>query len=130
MALAEAAESLVGCPFRLYGRDPRHGVDCVGLVSCALETVGRSLLVQDYGLRNCTIKRHLSAASLAGLEEVTGRTKAGDIFLFCLSMAQYHLGIISSRNSLVHAHAGLKRVVTTPLPLSWRVERQWRVAQD
>ena len=38
--LAAAALYLVGAPFRLHGRDPRTGVDCVGLVLLALEGAG------------------------------------------------------------------------------------------
>ncbi len=41
-AFAEAAESLVGIRFRLFGRDPAYGLDCVGLVAAALARSGRS----------------------------------------------------------------------------------------
>ena len=35
-AIAAAARALVGVPFRLQGRDPALGLDCVGLVGAAL----------------------------------------------------------------------------------------------
>ena len=35
-ALAAAAESLVGTRFRLHGRDPDTGLDCVGLLAASL----------------------------------------------------------------------------------------------
>ena len=40
-ALAEAALGLLGVPFRLHGRDPATGLDCVGLVAEALRRAGR-----------------------------------------------------------------------------------------
>ncbi len=34
--LAAAALNLIGTPFRLHGRDPATGLDCVGLVAEAM----------------------------------------------------------------------------------------------
>jgi hypothetical protein len=31
-------------------------------------------------------------------------------------------------HGFVHAHAGLRRVVTTPAPLPWPIECHWRLA--
>ena len=35
-ALATAAEQLIGIPFRLHGRNPETGLDCVGVVAAAV----------------------------------------------------------------------------------------------
>ena len=59
-ALAAAAESLVGTRFRLHGRDPDTGLDCVGLLAASLAAIGRAApLPNGYRLR---------ARSLPGLE--------------------------------------------------------------
>ena len=43
IALAIAAGELVGSPFRLQGRDPAHGLDCIGLVLVSLARIGIEL---------------------------------------------------------------------------------------
>ena len=40
-AIAAAARALVGVPFRLQGRDPALGLDCVGLVGAAMRAAAR-----------------------------------------------------------------------------------------
>ena len=50
--LARAAMALVGCRFRLHGRDPASGLDCVGVLHAALASCGRSVSLPDtYTLR-------------------------------------------------------------------------------
>lgn len=129
MALAEAAESFVGSRFRLHGRDARTGLDCVGLVSASFEAIGNPFDAPvGYGLRNLEIAPHLRSARMPNLAEVSGTPGAGDIILFRLSSHQFHLGIISLNGSLLHAHAGLGRVVLTPPPFRWKIEKHWRIA--
>lgn len=51
-AIAAAARALVGVPFRLQGRDPALGLDCVGLVGAAMRAAGYApMMPGDYGLR-------------------------------------------------------------------------------
>ena len=40
-ALAEAAVAFAGTRFRLHGRDPETGLDCIGLLAAALTRIGR-----------------------------------------------------------------------------------------
>ena len=48
-ALAAAARDLVGTPFRLQGREPASGLDCIGVVIVSLAQVGIELaLPADY----------------------------------------------------------------------------------
>ena len=35
-ALAQAAQKLIGSPFRLHGRNRETGLDCIGVVGAAL----------------------------------------------------------------------------------------------
>jgi cell wall-associated NlpC family hydrolase len=126
-ALAAAAERFVGAPFRLHGRDPERGLDCVGLVLAALETVGRRARIPAYRLRMREIGGLVAAASEAGLVEVSGPITAGDVLLVRPGPAQHHLAIAASGGGFVHAHAGLGRVVLTPAPLPWAEERRWRL---
>ena len=82
-ALAEAALGLVGCPFRLYGREPDTGLDCVGLVSAALAASGAQPVVPTgYGLRNLSVDLWLPLAERSGLEPSSGLLCAGDVLAF------------------------------------------------
>ncbi len=73
LALARAAAALIGAPFRLHGRDPAKGVDCVGLVSAALAAIGRKAEAPSaYGLRNRDIGPALHFAAKAGFVDASG----------------------------------------------------------
>jgi len=128
-ALAEAALDLVGCSFRLHGRDPDTGLDCVGLVSAALAASGAQPVVPTgYGLRNLSIDQWLPLAGRSGLEPSSGPLRAGDVLLIALAHCQHHLVIAADAVSVIHAHAGLRRVVRQPLDPNWQVCAQWRAA--
>ena len=66
-ALARAARALVGARFRLHGRDPATGLDCVGLVAAALAAMGRRVPAPaGYALRNRDIAGALAFAAARG----------------------------------------------------------------
>lgn len=121
---AARAEALVGTPFRLGGRDPASGLDCLGLVACA---VGAAEAPTGYRLRNTTIERHLAFAARAGFSLASGAIRRGDLVLACPGPAQHHLLIALGPNRFVHAHAGLRRVALHPGPLPWSVAARWRL---
>ena len=128
--VAAAAEVLVGAPFRLHGRDPASGVDCVGLVACALATAGAHPVAPvGYGLRNLGIAQWLPLAERSGLIPVADETLCrGDVVLITLAHCQHHLVIAADPLSVIHAHAGLRRVVRQPMDPAWRIAAQWRAA--
>lgn len=121
--VARAAEALIGTRFRLHGRDPATGLDCVGLVAAAL---GITAAPSGYGLRNRDVTAALAFAPGAGLIESAGAIEPGDVLLVRPGTVQSHLLIADTRGGFVHAHAGLRRVVAMPGPLPWPVERHWR----
>ena len=128
-ALARAAERLVGTSFRLYGRDPRTGVDCVGLVAASMRSIGREPPVPEgYRLANRTVDRWTSMAESGGWVEVAGAPEAGDLLMVHPAPTRSHLLIAGTSDNFVHAHAGLRRVVSTPAPITWAIARQWRLA--
>jgi len=128
--LAAAAEAMAGAPFRLGGRDPAAGLDCIGLVVAALEAIGRPVAtLPSYTLRQFDIQRFLAFAQSAGLQSTdTKAATAGDVLLLHPSPSQCHLAISLGHGGIVHAHAELRRVVITPAPLPWPVTRRWRLA--
>jgi cell wall-associated NlpC family hydrolase len=126
--LARAAECLVGTPFRLHGRDPATGLDCVGLLDAALAAMGRPApSPKAYGVRNRDIVAALAFAPGMGLGEVSGPIHPGDVLLVRAGPLQDHLLIAASGKRFIHAHAGLRRVVATPGPIAWPILRHWRL---
>lgn len=127
-ALAQAAAELIGTPFRLHGASAEHGVDCVGLVTCALARIGQEpRRPQGYGLRNSHIDHHLAFAAMNGLALASGPLRSGDVLLVVPGPGQHHLLIAEGLSHFIHAHAGLRKVVRMPGPLSWPIEQHWRL---
>ena len=128
---AFAAERLVGTPFRLHGRDPATGVDCIGLVACALEAAGlRADPPQGYMLRNTKLGVHVDKAGKSGFTPVAGPVIRGDLLLVRPGPAQHHLIVALGKARVVHAHAGLRRVVVQAADTGWPVLKHWRLANS
>lgn len=105
---------MVGVRFRTQGRDPTLGVDCVGLVWAAYAAAGCLLTAPcNYPLRGWSRGRVVAALAAAGFRRVDD-ARDGDVVLLGLPAGQFHLGLIGC-GRMVHAHAGLRRVVETPL---------------
>jgi cell wall-associated NlpC family hydrolase len=129
--LANAAQALVGVPFRLHGREPATGLDCLGLVGRALEDCGRSVRYpQGYRLRNTDIAPWLGFAARNGLRSCADPVRRGDVLLMQPGPAQHHLLIALGDTRFVHAHAGLRRVVIQHFPSPQPPLAQWRLDPD
>jgi cell wall-associated NlpC family hydrolase len=126
--LARAAERYIGASFRPHGRDPITGFDCLGLVLVAMADIGRPIRFPlRYALRNRDLSRFERLPARFGLIEVESPAEPGDVLLLKTGPAQLHFAIIAGENGIVHAHAGLRRVVHTPFPIPWPVVRHWRL---
>jgi len=120
-----AARALVGVRFVPQGRDRSIGLDCVGLVWAAYAAAGRVLVAPaGYPLRGWQRERIEAALAAAGFSRVDDR-RDGDVALLALAAGQFHLAVIGP-GSFVHAHAGLRRVVETPLGAATSATR-WRL---
>ncbi|KHK92371.1 NlpC/P60 family protein [Novosphingobium malaysiense] len=126
-ALAQAARALIGCPFLLHGRDPRTGLDCIGVLEAALTACGiTTRLPNAYTLRTRCLPPLETLIGLLGLRDAEGPATVGDVLIVRPSPCQHHLAIATAPGSFVHAHAGLRRVVEGPLPRHWPVVRHLR----
>lgn len=127
---ARAAEALEGTQFRLHGRRPETGLDCIGLVARALADCGQAVAApRGYALRNTEIDRHLGFAARNGFHSATGPILRGDLLLVVPGPAQHHLLVSLGGATCIHAHAGLRLVVRQPQPRDWPVMRHWRLAE-
>jgi len=126
--LAQAAAELIGVRFRLYGRDPKTGLDCVGLVAGCLAAIGRKPTIPcTYRLRNTAVDQWLDFAERSGLRPVTNGLQPGDVLLTTPGPAQNHLLIVGNNKTVIHAHAGLRRVVRQSLDSIGKPLVRWRL---
>ena len=123
-----AARRTVGAPFRLHGRDPVTGLDCIGLVVHALRSAGHrhadGLAPQGYSVRGGNIARFAEILCAAGLRKVR-KPRPGDLIVVQAGVAQFHM-MIATDAGHVHAHAGLGKVVEMPGASPWPVLSRWR----
>lgn len=126
-AFATAASECVGVRYRLYGRDPAFGLDCVGLVLHALErSDGTGPDAPPYGLRNTHYNYVQKLAGLHGFETVQGDLRRGDCLCVIPGPAQLHLLVALSPDLLVHADAARRAIVRLAGPLPWPILYHFR----
>jgi hypothetical protein len=116
------ARKLIGTRFRLHGRDPASGLDCVGLIVCACPAIAHP--PDGYALRGGSADEFAAMFVANAMKRREGAPCAGDIVLLQPSAAQFHLGVWSG-DSLIHADGVLRRVVETPGALVWPVASGW-----
>lgn len=127
--LAAAAEALVGTRFRLNGRDPATGLDCIGLLHAALVRCNRPAhLPTGYTLRLRDPDRWIPDPGACGFTPAQLPFMAGDAVLLQVGPAQLHLAIHAGRDGWVHAHAGLRRVIHQPDLPPGQLVQHWRLA--
>ncbi|OQW72302.1 MAG: hypothetical protein BVN33_12375 [Proteobacteria bacterium ST_bin13] len=128
-AIIAAARAAIGARFRLHGRDPATGLDCVGLVELALQAGGaKGQAPRGYALRSGDAEAVGAMIAAAGLVACAA-PRAGDLLLCRAGPGQLHL-MIDSGGGVIHADAMLRRVVERPGPPPWPVVGRWRVAEQ
>lgn len=132
--LAQAAAALTGHPWRLHGRDPATGLDCIGLLGAALARIGRPVrLPTGYPLRLRQLGSWLPDPEGLGFSATSGPVAPGDVILLQPGPAQIHLAIAAPDGGWIHAHAGLRRVVQQcalppgPMLGQWRLNPEPKV---
>ena len=119
--MAIDARALVGAPFRLHGRDPATGLDCVGVAALV---VGVADVPRGYSVRTADGDGVAALIDRAGLTRVERAVRAGDLVLVKSGPAQCHL-VVMTDAGFVHADAGIGRVVETPGRLPWPILAIW-----
>ena len=127
-AFHAAALELLGTPFRLGGHDRVSGVDCLGLVLCALRASGTRIgPVPHYSLRQRQTGPFEQLASEVGFRPVQALREPGDVLQLMPSASLIHLAVASNLGQIIHAHASLRRTVIGPFPANWQLARIWRL---
>lgn len=122
--MARSALALVGARYRLHGREAASGLDCIGVIAAALRGAGWvGTVPSGYPLRG-GVADEIVARFDAVLSRCDGRA-AGDVLLFAVGPGQWH-GAVRTWAGLVHADAGLRRVVERPGAAAWPLLAAWR----
>jgi len=133
LRLARAAETLEGAAFRLHGRDPATGLDCIGLLGAAMARAGQPVsLPSGYPWRLRDLSLWLPSPQSCGFSAARSTVRPGDCVILQPGPAQFHLVIALRDGRWIHAHAGLRRVVISaelpagPIAVHWRLRRTRR----
>jgi cell wall-associated NlpC family hydrolase len=124
-AIVAAARACLGTRFRSQGRVPGLGLDCVGLVLVAAAAAGVVVpALPAYRLGGvCPDFEAIFAACGA---RHTVAALPGDVLTLVPAPGQRHFGIVTPAG-IVHAHAGLDRVVEGPIDPAWAIDGAWRL---
>ena len=110
------ARGAIGARFRLHGRVPADGLDCVGLAAHAFAIDD---VPTGYAMRRGDADALAIIIAAAGLTRVAD-VRDGDLMMLRAGPGQLHLGV-AVPGGMVHADAGLRRVVERPGPPPWPV---------
>lgn len=121
MSAVERARSLIGCTYRSFGRDPSHGLDCLGLILCSFE-LERTITGSRDG-------RNVPSESLVRELERSfrqiQRREDGDLIIMRRGK-RWHFAI-GDGDAFIHADARLRRVVRRRGALPWPQHSLWRL---
>ena len=126
-AIVAAVRACVGTRFRAQGRVPGLGLDCVGVVLVAAAASGMGRVVAPaYALGGDHADRIETFLAAAGCTAVP-QPMDGDILVVVPAPGQRHLAVVTP-GGVVHAHAGIGRVVEGPIDGEWTIIGAWRLA--
>lgn len=116
------ARSYIGTPFHHQGRLPGVGLDCAGVVVCAL--VASGVTVQDVkGYGRVPTGGIFAAAVGAQCDKIElSDAQVGDFIMFAFRDEPQHIAMISGIDPimLIHAYQDVGRVVENALDDTWK----------
>ncbi|QXQ05499.1 peptidoglycan endopeptidase [Sphingosinicellaceae bacterium] len=122
--IAAHARACVGTRFRAQGRAIGIGLDCIGVALLAAAAAGILFDVPLYALggdREAQLDAGLARQGCVRVDP----PRPGDLIVAAPAPGRRHLGVMTSAG-VVHAHAGLGRVVEGPLDPEWQIVGAWR----
>ena len=126
-AIVAAVRACIGTRFRAQGRTPGLALDCVGVVLVAAAAAGMGRIVPPvYALRGDhegDIETMLAVAGCRAIDPAL----PGDVLVIAPAARQRHLAIVTPAG-VVHAHAGVGKVVEGPIDNEWTIIGAWRLA--
>ncbi len=127
-AIVAAARGCIGTRFRAQGRVPGVGLDCVGVAVIAAAAAGVAIVPPVYTLGGDHEAALDGLIAAAGCRPVS-TAAPGDLLTLAPSPGRRHFAVVTGFG-VVHAHAGLGRVVEGPLDPGWTILAAWRLPQQ
>lgn len=127
-AIVAAARGCVGTRFRAQGRTVGLGLDCVGVALIAARAAGAAgQAVPAYTLSGDNEHRLDAVLAASGCVALGDELpQPGDLVVVAPAAGRRHLAIVTDAG-MVHAHAGLARVVESPADPGWLPVSAWRL---
>jgi lipoprotein Spr len=124
------ARALIGTRFRPQGRDPEHGLDCIGVAMMAMG-VPKERVRGDYIIPAGSNADEINSeiAALGFIRISPAAAGAGDLLLVRPAPAALHLAILTDTGYL-HADMRLRRTVEVPGAVPWPTLSAWRHPAD
>jgi lipoprotein Spr len=126
--IVAAARECLGTRFRIQGRTPGLGLDCVGVGLHAAAAIGIKLPdVRDYTLSGDDQPLLDAVLASAGcLPLAPDDSSPGDFLVFMPRPRQRHLAVRTSAG-MIHADIRRRAVLEAPLPSDWLLAGVWRL---
>lgn len=126
--IVAAARGCVGTRFCAQGRKAGLGLDCVGVALIAARAAGAvDLTPPPYTLSGDNENRIEAVLKANGCRRIGDEPpQAGDLIVVAPAPGRRHLAVVTDLG-LVHAHAGLARVVESPADPGWIPVSAWRL---
>jgi cell wall-associated NlpC family hydrolase len=123
------ARALVGIRFRPQGRQPEHGLDCLGLVAKAAG-IPEEEVPRGYRLRSQVPEEAIRSTFGNRVRPIEPQQAGvGDVALARAGAGQHHLLILTG-DGFIHADARHGRVVETPGSPEWPLIAAWQVVEQ
>jgi murein DD-endopeptidase / murein LD-carboxypeptidase len=123
-AAIAAARAGLGTPFRPQGRIPGLGLDCIGVALLAADGAGVAVeRLPAYALSGDHGRLLAETMAALGCRKVR-RALPGDIVEYRLAPRHRHLAVMTA-TGIIHAHAGLGKMVEGPVPGDWAIAAIW-----
>jgi len=123
------ARALIGIRFRPQGRDPEHGLDCIG-VGMMATGIPKEKVRRNYGLCSSDPDEANDDFDRCGFIRIApAAARYGDFLLVRPRPGALHLLVLTDRG-YVHADMRRRKVVEAPGPVPWPVLSAWRHPAD
>ena len=128
--IVAAVRACLGTRFRPQGRTPGLALDCIG-VALVAASAAHAILPDAAQYTLGGDHEHRLDAALAVYDRVAADwAMPGDLLVFAPAAGRRHLAIQVAPALIVHAHAGLRRVVEGPIEPAWALVGIWRFSGE
>lgn len=119
--LIDAARAYKGTKWRHQGRS-RTGIDCAGLIVCALKDIGIEVPDRTDYQRRTSGQQFMAHFTKHGIRKHPKDMAPGDVLVFREPAYPCHCAILTEKNGehfIIHAHARRKKVVEEHYAHEW-----------